>query len=585
MNFYDWCKENNKEILLAEWHGEKNLLLTPKDVAKASNKIVWWKCSCCGHEWQSNVNQRYRGGGCRKCGYRRVSISRRTPKAGHALQDKCPELSVEWHPTKNGDVTPSQVPFKSNRKAWWLGRCGHEWEASICGRTGGNGCPVCANLKIIEGYNDLASTFPEVAAEWHPTKNGNLTAKDVVSKANKKVWWQCSLCGHEWEAVIARRANGHGCPKCAKGQWTSFPEKAIAYYLGLVGLDVCENYRADWLENFELDIFIPSLNLGIEYDGYAWHQNAMRDETKNRLCQDKGVHLIRIREDGCVPIDGNDGMFYYLSGRSDQHLNEAIQYLFNTIENDFGFRSPNAIKIDVVTDRMEIYKLIEFRTRESSLAAAFPELVFEWNYERNGALQPELVLPYSDKKVWWKCQKHGHEWEAVVKSRSKGRSCPICSGNRVLIGFNDLASAAPMLALEWHPTKNHPLTAGEVTPQSGYKAWWKCTVCQHEWQATVYSRNGMGKGCPECAKKRVHEKLKTPKPGMSLQERNPILALEWHPTKNIDLHPTQVTLKTHRKVWWLGVCGHEWEAAVYSRSAGNGCPVCYQIKRQTCIGK
>ena len=81
--------------------------------------------------------------------------------------------------------------------------------------------------------------------------------------------------------------------------------------------------------------------------------------------------------------------------------------------------------------------------------------------------------------------------------------------------------------------------------------------------------------CPNCANKRVHEKMRTPKVGQSLLERDPVLAAQWHPIKNGDLKPENVTLKTHRKVWWLCSKGHEWEAPVYSRSSGNGCPLPY----------
>ena len=96
---------------------------------------------------------------------------------------------------------------------------------------------------------------------------------------------------------------------------------------------------------------------------------------------------------------------------------------------------------------------MELRKKENSFALARPDLLDEWDYEKNGIMQPEDVTPFSDKKVWWKCRKFGHEWEAVIKSRTKGSGCPICSGNQVLSGFNDLATISPALAAEWHPTK------------------------------------------------------------------------------------------------------------------------------------
>ena len=497
------------------------------------------------------------------------------------LASQAPNIAAEWHPTMNGGFQPTDVTVMSNKKVWWLGKCGHEWQAAVCSRTKTNGtcCPYCANLKVLVGYNDLRTALPELAIEWHPTKNGELTPEKVVAKANKKVWWKCSTCGHEWQAVITKRANGQGCPLCAQGSRTSFPEKAIVYYLNKIGIYVSENYRDEWLNNFELDIFLPELSIAIEYDGYAWHQNIEKDMRKSKLCKQKGIQLIRIREDRCPPID-DGSICFRVPNRNRKGLNQAIDFVISFIKDKIGADVPS-ISVDTARDRMEIYDLMESRKQKNSFALMCPDLICEWNYEKNGSMSPEDVTPFSDKKVWWKCSEHGHEWEAVIKSRTKGSGCPVCAGNKVQEGFNDLLTIAPALAAEWHPTKNGLLKPSEVTAQSGTKVWWKCHTCGYEWQSAIYSRNGARhQGCPNCANKRVHEKLRTPKVGQSLLERDPVLAAQWHPIKNGDLKPENVTLKTHRKVWWLCSKGHEWEAPVYSRSSGNGCPFCYQNSRK-----
>jgi hypothetical protein len=105
------------------------------------------------------------------------------------------------------------VSHKSNKKVWWLGKCGHEWEAIINNRSKGRGCPYCANKKVISGFNDLETQNPTLALEWHPTKNGSLTPKMVTANSGKKVWW-LGKCGHEWETRVSHRSNGSGCPYC-----------------------------------------------------------------------------------------------------------------------------------------------------------------------------------------------------------------------------------------------------------------------------------------------------------------------------------------------------------------------------------
>ena len=92
---------------------------------------------------------------------------------------------------------------------------GHEWYATISGISGGVGCPICSNHKIVTGVNDLVTTHPELAAQWHPTKNKLLTPQQITYGNDKKVWWICSK-GHEWEASPNSRTNAKtGCPYCS----------------------------------------------------------------------------------------------------------------------------------------------------------------------------------------------------------------------------------------------------------------------------------------------------------------------------------------------------------------------------------
>lgn len=203
------CKESGLADLLNQWHPTKNKDLTPAMVSAGSHKKVWWRCER-GHEWQSQVRIRLNGGQCPICKNRKI-----TP-GENDLATTNPELAEQWHPEKNGELTPDQVFAGGNQKVWWRCKKGHEWQAQIYSRGFGNfGCPVCAGKVIIPGENDLASTFPDIARAWHPTKNGELTAENVSPYSNRKVWWQCEL-GHEWETIIAHRAaKGTGCPYCA----------------------------------------------------------------------------------------------------------------------------------------------------------------------------------------------------------------------------------------------------------------------------------------------------------------------------------------------------------------------------------
>ena len=142
------------------------------------------------------------------------------PRSSKSLSEAHPELAEQWHPTKNGDLTPRDVAAGSNKRVWWkCKKCGGEWEVAVVNRARGTKCPYCENKKALPGFNDLATTHPDLAKQWHPTKNGDLTPRDVVAGSGRKVWWRHwheeSQTWHEWETYIFSRASkGIPCPYC-----------------------------------------------------------------------------------------------------------------------------------------------------------------------------------------------------------------------------------------------------------------------------------------------------------------------------------------------------------------------------------
>ena len=349
-----YCLRTNCEELLRQWHPDKNEPLTPDTVSRGSSRRVWWRCEK-GHEWQCDLHTR--ASSRSRCPY---CVGKKAAPGETDLGTLFPDLAKEWHPTKNLPLTPGDVVPGSHRVVWWQCEKGHEWMARVNARTAGCGCPVCANRAVVQEENDLATTCPDLAKQWHPVRNGSLTPRDVTAGSHRKVWWRCEK-GHEWQAaVFSRTANGAGCPVCA----------------------------------------------------------------------------------GKTVLPG---------------------------END--------------------------------LKTLYPDIAGEWHAEKNGSLTPETVSPYSNRKVWWTCEK-GHLYQAVVAARTEHSSgCPYCAGRRALPGFNDLAAVEPAVAAQWHPTLNGNLTPEMVTAGSRKKVWWQCAE-GHVWKAAVYSRTGSQKsGCPVCAGK------------------------------------------------------------------------------------
>ena len=570
MTLYDWCMQNDSN-LLEEWHSEKNIPLTPVDVSSKSGRKVWWKGSC-GHEWLAAVHSRTSGTGCPICRGKQVLVGY------NDLATTFPKFAEQWHPTKNAPLTPQDVTRGYNKKKiWWKCASGHEWEATVASRTGYNlGCPFCSGRYAIAGETDLLTVNPEIAKEWDYAKNGDLTPDKVKSGTHEKVWWICPH-GHSYKASVHSRTNAKsGCPTCSKELSVSFPEKAIAYYLLQSGLQIEESYHAEWLEKRELDIYIPSLRLGVEYDGQAWHRSGRKDMNKDLLCFQNGVGLLRIREPECPRVEGI-GPCYTLPDTRIESLNSAIEFVFEVLHDEYGIVPSEDLKIDVVADRIKIYELMAFHVKSNSLATKHPQLCLEWNYARNGAIKPDTVAAGSSKKFWWKCSVCSHEWSATASARSNGLGCPVCAGQKVRTGYNDLLTLYPELASEWNYERNLSLRPEEVRPRTHRKAWWKCRTCAHEWEAEIKSRVS-GNGCPQCgAEKRKNSKA-IPKQGKSMAERYPEFVAEWHPTKNdpntaFDVHPG-----SHKSAWWrCSKCGHEFERGIATHIRSRKCPACKEI--------
>lgn len=348
--FRVFCTEQGKTALLAQWDIERNLPLTPDDVTFGSHKRVWWTCPS-GHSWQAMVYTRSEGAGCPYC------TGRKALPEQNCLAKQFPMLAVEWDSEKNAPLTPKDITPGSHKLIWWRCQNGHSYRSAVKTRVQGSGCPYCAGKNVLPEETSLATEYPSIAKEWDAAKNVPLLPTQVISGTRRKVWWRCPN-GHSWRAAVYSRTTlGTGCPVCTGRQ-------------ALAG------------------------------------------------------------------------------------------------END--------------------------------LATLYPDIAAQWDEEKNGALHPSNVTAGSNRRVWWRCEK-GHSYRAVIAQRGDG--CLYCANRKVLPGFNDLATAAPLVAKQWHETLNGALTPEMVTAGSHKKAWWQCSY-GHAWKAAIYSRAGVQQcDCPVCAGK------------------------------------------------------------------------------------
>lgn len=211
------CLATRFPKIAQEWHPKRNLPMTPRSVVATSSHRVVWRCRDCAHEWQARVVDRtQKGSGCPACVGKAITKN-------NCLATLFPQIASEWHKTKNGSLTAKDVSPGSHNKYWFCCKqCAFEWQAQLQSRTRqGNGCPPCGKAKLklprkrANAENNLQKCYPKVAKEWHPSRNKQLKPIDVHATTNKKYWFLCKKCNHEWESRVERRTRGGvGCPAC-----------------------------------------------------------------------------------------------------------------------------------------------------------------------------------------------------------------------------------------------------------------------------------------------------------------------------------------------------------------------------------
>ncbi|MGM9635316.1 MAG: zinc-ribbon domain-containing protein [Candidatus Avispirillum sp.] len=536
--------------LMAEWDFESNFDYSPYALTEGSKYKVNWRCSNCSRIYSMRISHRANGHNCPYCAGRLATEL-------DNLQVANPTLAEQWHPSKNLPLMPTQVKPNSSKTIWWQCNNGHEWQATVVNRHNKNsGCPYCSGHKATHDYN-LCVENPELAREWHPSKNFPISPVDVVPNSHLVVWWMCER-GHEWKATIDHRNKNRGCPMCAKELHTSFPEQAIYFYIKKLFPNSINSYKTSDIS--EIDIYIPDIKVGIEYNGYFWHKGkADYDSRKREIILSSGISLIRVIEDKSVEyIEQIENDIYFNPIGDYRFLDDVIKIVLNIIHS-----TDSAVLVSTTNDRFEIWNQYLMLEKERSLEAINPLLASEWNFQKNGSLMPSMVSPLSGKKVWWIC-KNKHEWQASVSNRTKGRGCPYCAGRYATKTNNFAVSNLPILS-EWHPTKNNDLSPEKVLTMSSQVVWWKCEN-GHEWQSSLRNR-ASNPQCPFC-KQETNEKT-----------WQASLIHEWNFEKNEGIYPYSLSPHSNKIVWWKCEAEHEWQARINNRMNGATCPFCANISR------
>jgi len=182
------------------WDDKKNGAATA--VLVRSFRPAWWRCEN-GHSFQRSPRSMLSDSSCPSC--------RRGPTMSSIAKAR-PNLVPLWSAEKNGSLSPETVDIAHSAKVWWRCPKGHDFQRPPVIMMRDADCPICVGAKT-----SLKAMNPSVAAEWHPTRNGEVTPAQVDAEHVMNTWWLCPN-GHEYQATVRSRTRGsRSCPTCYGG--------------------------------------------------------------------------------------------------------------------------------------------------------------------------------------------------------------------------------------------------------------------------------------------------------------------------------------------------------------------------------
>lgn len=430
---------------------------------------------------------------------------------------------------------PTDVATFSNKNVNWKCDLGHKWSARVSHRSRGVGCPICSNQRVLAGYNDLVTTHPDIAKEadgWDPAT--------VTAGSNKKLFWRCSK-NHTWDAPPHKRVGGSDCPVCSGN-------KVLAGFNDLVTTHPEIAKQAD---GWDPKTISKGSNKKLRWKctySHVWiaPTNARVSGNNCPICNNQQVlagynDLATTHPELATQADGWDPTVVSRGHKSKKAWKCELGHKWDV---SVSGRTGRGSGCPICSNQQVLVGYNDLMTINPTLAS------------QADGWDPRTVSPHARKTLAWRCGL-GHKWNAAVHSRASGIGCPICSNKKVQAGYNDLATTHPALAKDadgWDPTK--------ISFGYGKKVKWICEF-KHSWNASPNSRSNIESGCPVCAGRVVVQGFN------DLQTINPSLAAEadgWD--------PKTFTSSSSKIVGWKCEESHKWKAAIYSRTAGNGCPSC-----------
>lgn len=376
--------------LLKEWDYNKNHI-DPYKIPVSSEEKVNWICERCGYSWKAQVVSRTKKGtGCRKCAGKVVELD-------NSMAQLVPEI-LEYVDYDYNDKPPTAYRPNSHIDIHLkCPKCGHKWVSKPYVFYKEHRCPACFGY-VASSNNNLKTKFPETAKLFLEHKNG-IKATEITPHSNKKYYFSCGVCGSPTKKSVDKAVTrGVLCRECSARYHTSFPEQALLYYAKkYFGENVVNRYLMNNRKDGESDIYLSELKIGIEYDSFYHHSKkdkSIIDKRKDEIARNNGINLIRLKEGYTTCMNSN--IITVKKNASDEDLSTAINLVFLMI---------NPLKeydIDIHKDKIEILNRFYTSPVQNNIKELYPNVVNDWDYEKNINLKPEFFTKGSNKSVYWK---------------------------------------------------------------------------------------------------------------------------------------------------------------------------------------
>ena len=567
---------------LVSKHIKKNM------IDSLSNIVATWKCSKCSGKYDCSVVKRHQEG-CPYCSNKQML------KGFNTLQETHSYLEKFWD---EGNSTKLSDYWSKSTEAinWSCPCCGIHFQCSpieMISRTNIENsnfetCPNNCDWDTLVFNNDILHDSPKLREEWS-SKNGIPVHLALSHIETKKYWWHCSSCKQDYLCSIPiRREVKNTCPYCND----ELPLKGFNTLF-----DDYPEFSDFWSKNNSQDPTQMTIS-GAKNNKFLWICSCcnLEFEEKLEVVIDKfsiiqGKELIRVcpycTEKIPKPSESLGGQKSFLRSEWLENLNGDINKIFCNSSDTVEWvcrRCHRNFKARI-SERKENDNCCPYCSKRelavgyNDLATTHPLVIKEWSALNDR--ESCSVMCNSNYRAWWKCPVCKGEYQQEVQSKVIiKKPCPYCTNHKVLKGLNDLATTHPWLINEW--STSNDMDFSSLMSNSGYKAWWKCSVCKGEYQQTVKKKILMKESCPYCQNNEVLKGFN------DLETTHKHLMNEWDYLNNILLaDPTEINEKCSQTVWWI--CkensNHRYKLKInekikYEKRSFISCPICKGLRRK-----